>query len=74
MALDVAQMSNEIALSIQNLISALVGLPIATISSLKTLAAALPGSSKLLSAASSSWANFCPTVLLLASKFTVLCS
>ncbi len=72
MALDVAQMSNEIALSIQNLISALVGLPIATISSLKTLAAALPGSSKLLSAASSSWANFCPTVLLLASKFTVL--
>ena len=72
MALDVAQMSNEIALSIQNLISALVGLPIATISSLKTLAAALPGSSKLLSVASSSWANFCPTVLLLASKFTVL--
>ena len=31
MALDGAQMSNEIALSIQNLISALVGLPIATI-------------------------------------------
>ena len=64
MALDVAQMSNEIALSIQNLISALVGLPIATISSPKTLERSC--SSKL-----SLWgpANFCFGAALVLRSF-----